>query len=94
VVPAQLGEVGGHLIRRGEALHDPAEGTEQPVPLLIHSRREEFAEMRLAEEQLAVEEAHRLVARFGDLAEGLLDRRDRRVRPGYRLLQRGIWPLA
>ena len=62
MVPAQLGKVGSHLVRRGQALHDPAEGMEQPVPLLIHGGREQLAKLRPAKEQLAVEEAHRLVA--------------------------------
>ena len=50
--------------------------------------------LRLAEEQLAVEEAHRLVAAVGDVAEGLLDRRDRWIGPGRFLLRDGVWPLT
>ena len=49
-----------------ELVHDPAEGAEQPVPLLVHGRRKQLAKLRLAEEQLAVEEPHRLVASVRD----------------------------
>jgi hypothetical protein len=79
---------------RWYALHDPAEGTEEPVPLFIHGWREQLAKTGLAEEQLAVEEAHRLVASVGDVAESLLDRRDRRVGLGCCLLQAGVRLLA
>ena len=94
MVPAQLGKVSSHLVRRGQALHDPAEGMEQPVPLLVHGWREQLAKLRPAKEQLAVEEAHRLVASVRDVAEGLLDGRDRRVRPGHSLLRNSIGLLA
>jgi nitric-oxide synthase len=65
-----------------------------------HGRREQLAQVWPAEEQLAVEVAHRLVPRLGDVAEGLLDRRDSRVRTGRRarprrhLLQGGSRFLA
>ena len=40
VVPAQLSEVGGHLRGGGQALHDPDQRLHQPVPLIVHGRRE------------------------------------------------------
>ena len=67
---------------------------EQPVPLLVHGWREQLAKLRPAKEQLGVEEAHRLVASVRDVAEGLLDGRDRRVRPGHSILRNSIGLLA
>ena len=76
VVPAELGQVGGHLLRGGQALHDPDQRLDQTVPLIVHGRREQLAQLGVAGEQLAVEVT-------GHLVRGLGHDRERRPHRGH-----------
>ncbi len=76
VIPAQLGQVGGHLVRGAQALHDLDQRLDQPVALGAHGRREQVPQLGLPGEQLAVEVT-------GDRIPGFGHDRERRADGGH-----------
>ena len=62
VVAAELLDELGHLVELVDVRHDPAERTDEPIPLRGHRDREHAPQLGVGQEQVGVEEERHLVA--------------------------------
>jgi len=81
VLAPQVLQVPGEAVEVTGPGHDPGQGVHEPVALGGHRNREQVPRLRVAQEQIGVEEQRRSVTVHGHTGEGILETLDVQAAP-------------
>jgi len=89
VLAPEVLQVPGEGIEPAGFGHDPGQCVHQPVALGGHRNREQVPRLRVAQEQIGVEEQRHSVTVHGHAGEGILETLDVQAAPSSRAGARG-----